>query len=111
MLAHRLKKSKPAFRLLTILGSVLLFITAAILIAGCFLIYHDNFQDSTGLKEKIEIQFDYSHFWLAGSVCITYLSIYLFLIYLHKTCERKHSLGKYIIFPAVSKMRCIVRDT
>jgi hypothetical protein len=83
MLAHRLKKSKPAFALLTISGLGLLLISAAILVAGCFLIYHDNFQDSSLLKEKIQIQFDYSHYWLGGSVstyniCFKYISSYIF---------------------------------
>jgi hypothetical protein len=70
MLAHRMKKSKPAFVLLIISALGLLLISTAILVAGCILIYHENFQDSSGLKEKIEIQFDYSHYWLGGTVSI-----------------------------------------
>jgi hypothetical protein len=70
MLAHRLKKSKPAFILLTISGLSLLTISIAIVVAGCLLIYHENFQDSTALKDKIQRQFDYSHYWLGGIVSI-----------------------------------------
>ena len=70
MLAHRLKKSKPAIVLLTISGLGLILLSTAILLAGCFLIYHENFKDSSELKQKIEIQFDYSHYWLGGSVSI-----------------------------------------
>lgn len=75
MLAHRLKKSKHAFALLTISGVALLFISVATLVAGCFLIFHENFQESSGLEEKIEIEFDYSHYWLGGSVSILYIPI------------------------------------
>ncbi|XP_028408050.1 uncharacterized protein LOC114530649 [Dendronephthya gigantea] len=77
MLAHRMKKSKHAFALLTISGVGLLFISAAILVAGCFLIFHENFQDSGGLKKKIEIEFDYSHYWLGGSYLVTALLLLL----------------------------------
>ena len=73
MLAHRLKKSKPAFVLLTISGLSLLLTSVAILVAGCLLLYHENFLGSDGLKDKIQIQFDYSHYWLGGIYLLTAL--------------------------------------
>ena len=69
MMAHRSKGSKPAFVLLTLFGCIHFLIGASVLASGCVLTLHGCF-DTISLKNKMHVEYDYSHYWTGGFVSI-----------------------------------------
>lgn len=69
-MAHRSKGSKPAFVLLTLFGCIHFLIGASVLASGCVLTLHGCF-DTIGLKNKMHVEYDYSHYWTGGFYLMT----------------------------------------
>lgn len=68
MFAHRVKNSPKARMLLSIFSCTKLTISTVILISGSLAFYLDHFRHISRLQQKLETEYDFSHYWLSASV-------------------------------------------